>query len=161
MLEVLLALGLIALLGGVLIGGGSNLLADKPQSAEDVFWKTVQECRKQALKEGKDVRLGFDQKDKKFVVSDAAGVDAGTKDFPITAATDLTVTFLTTQKGASMMLIGGVAVETQTLPSVTFYADGTCMPFRLQIQQGASAQALAIDPWTCAPVLVAKDPNAP
>jgi len=161
MLEVLLALALIALLGGVLIGGGSNLLADKPQSADDVFWQAVQASRKQALKDGKDVRLGFDAKEKKFVLSDAASSGAAIKDFAIPAANDLAITFLTTQKGASMILLGGVAVETQTLPAVTFYADGTCTAFRLQIQQGSSTRTHAIDPWTCAQVLVAKDPNAP
>jgi len=161
MLEVLLALALIALLGGVLVSGGSSLLADKPISADDVFWKAVQECRKQSLKDAKDVRLGFDPKEKKFVLTETAGAGAALKEFPVAAANDLEVTFLTTQKGASMILIGGVAVETQTLPNVIFYSDGTCTPFRMQIQQGASTRVVSIDPWTCAQVLVAKDPNAP
>lgn len=160
MLEVLLALALIALLGTVLIGGGASLLADRPLSADDVFWKTVQECRKRALKDGKDVRLTFEAKEKKFVIADAAGLNPAKQDFSVTNATDLEVTFLTTQKGASMILIGGIAVETQTLPAVMFYADGTCTAFRLQIQQGAGTRTLSIDPWTCAQVLTPTDPNA-
>jgi hypothetical protein len=160
MLEILLGLALIALVGTVLIGGSASLLADKAVSADDVFWQAVQECRKRSLKDAKDVRLGFDQKEKKFVLTEAAGAGAALKEFPVVAATDLEVTFLTTQKGASMILIGGVAVETQTLPNVTFYSDGTCTPFRMQIQQGASTRVVSIDPWTCAQVLVAKEPNA-
>ena len=161
LLEILLGLALVALLGAVLIGGGASLLNDRPVTADEVFWKAVQECRKQSLKGEKDVRLGFDAKEKKFMLSEAAGSGAPIKDFSVPAGADLEVTFLTTQKGASMILIGGVAIETQTLPFVTFYSDGTCSPFRMQIQQGASARTIAIDPWTCAPVLTPSDPNTP
>ena len=34
-----------------------------------------------------------------------------------------------------------------------FYPDGTCTAFRVQFRVGANAWQLAIDPWTCAPVL--------
>lgn len=161
LLEILLSIAVIALLGSVLIGGGSRLLSDRAVTAEDVFWKTVQECRKTALKNGKDVRLGFDAKEKKFLLSDAKGLDPAVREFPIPSPGELELTFLTTQKGASMILLGGVAMETQTLPFVTFYSDGTCTPFRAQLQRSGSAQVLAIDPWTCAAVLAPADPNAP
>lgn len=162
LLEVLLALAIIALIATVLIGGSATLLSDRALTPSDVFWKTVQECRKTALKNGKDVRLSFEAKEKKFVLSDAAGLDQATREFPIPSpGDDLTLTFLTTQKGASMMLIGGVAVETQTLSSVTFYSDGTCTPFRTQIQRNSGVTVLSIDPWTCAAVLTPADPNAP
>lgn len=162
LLEILLALAIIALLASVLIGGSASLLNSRPVTPSEVFWKTVQECRKTALKSGKDVRLTFDPKEKKFIVSDATGLDPTAQEFPIlTPGDDLTLTFLTTQKGASMILLGGVAVETQTLPFVTFYSDGTCTPFRAQIQRNGAVQALAIDPWTCAAVLTPADPNAP
>ena len=162
LLEVLLALAIIALIASVLVGGSASLLSDRALTPTDVFWKTVQECRKAALKSGTDVRLAFEPKDKKFVVSDASGREAGTQEYPIPSpGDDLVFTFLTTQKGASMILLGGVAVETQTLPFVTFYSDGTCTPFRAQIQRNGGVTALAIDPWTCAAVLTPADPNAP
>lgn len=162
LLEVLLALAIIALIASVLIGGSASLLGDRAVTPTDVFWKTVQECRKTALKTGKDVRLAFEPKDKKFLVSDASGRESGTQEYPIPSpGDDLVLTFLTTQKGASMILLGGVAVETQTLPFVTFYSDGTCTPFRAQIQRNGGVTALAIDPWTCAAVLAPADPNAP
>ena len=61
--------------------------------------------------------------------------------------------FLSTQKARSLILVGGQAVETQTIPSVTFYGDGTCSPFRAQIRTGLTPRVLEIDPWTCAEVL--------
>jgi len=162
LLEVLLALAIIALLASVLIGGSATLLNDRVVTPSEVFWKTVQECRKTALKTGRDVRLAFDPKENKFLVSDAAGIESGAREFPLAAVgDDLVFTFLTTQKGASMILLGGVAVETQTLPFVTFYSDGTCTPFRAQIQRTTGVNTLAIDPWTCAAVLTPSDPNVP
>jgi general secretion pathway protein H len=162
MLELLLALAIVALIGTVLIGGSAALLQSRAVAPSEVFWKTVQECRKAALKNGADVRLSFEPKEKKFVLTNTSGLDASVQNFPIPSATDdLQITFLTTQKGASMILIGGIAVETQTLPYVTFYADGTCTPFRTQIQRTSGASVLSIDPWTCAAVLAPADPNAP
>jgi prepilin-type N-terminal cleavage/methylation domain-containing protein len=162
LLEILLALAIIALIGTVLIGGSASLLSDRAITPTEVFWKTVQECRKTALKTGKDIRLTFAPKEKKFVLADASGREGVAQEFAIPSpGDDLVFTFLTTQKGASMIMLGGVAVETQTLPSVTFYSDGTCTPFRAQIQRSSGVTALAIDPWTCAAVLTPPDPNAP
>lgn len=161
-LELLLALAIIALLGTVLIGGSAQLLSDKPISADEVFWKAVQQARKNALKTGAENQLTFvDDKDKgkAFFVSDGTA----TKGFPLPAATtvDLTVSFLTTQKGASAILVAGQLVETQTIPAVIFYGDGTCTAFRAQFQRGGNTHLVSIDPWTCAQVLTPPDPNAP
>ena len=159
LLEVLLSLAIIALLATVLIGGSAQLLNDKPVSADEVFWKCVQEARKAALKTERDTRLTFDAKEKKFVISDGGAA----KDFPIPArsAAELTVDFLTMQKGASSILIGGVLIETQTVPFVTFYSDGTCSAFRAQFMRNGASHVLSVDPWTCAPMLTPPDPNAP
>lgn len=161
-LELLLALAIIALLGGVLIGGSARLLSDQPVSADEVFWKAVQQARKSALKSGGEVQLTFvDDRDKgkRFVVSDGVAP----KEFPLAPATstDLAVTFLVAQKGGNAVLVAGTLVETQTIPGVTFYADGTCTAFRAQFQRGSGVHAVAIDPWTCAQVLTPPDPNAP
>jgi general secretion pathway protein H len=180
LLEVLLTLAIIALIGTVLIGGSSQLLADRPATAEDVFDKAVQEARKTALKSEKDVRLVFkkDGDTKRFALVDSAAPaapldpvlastfqqdpNAGVlKEFPVPNASDLDVTFLPSQKGGNMILVGGIAVETTTLPYVTFYTDGTCTPFRAQFARGGSNHIAAIDPWTCAPVLTPPDPNNP
>jgi general secretion pathway protein H len=161
-LELLLALAIVALIGTVLIGGSAQLLSDKPTSADDIFWKAVQQARKTALKTGNEVRLTFvDDRDKgkSFVVNDGTNP----QEFPLPPATtsDLAVTFLVAQKGGSAVLVGGTLVETQTIPFVAFYADGTCTAFRAQFQRANGVHSLAIDPWTCAQVLTPPDPNAP
>lgn len=157
LLELLLALGLIGLLATVLIGGSAQLLREKPVSADEVFWKVCSEARKTALTSGRDVRLAFaddHEHGRRFTVDDGTGP----RDFPVPVAGDLAVNFLSGQKVAgSAVILAGQVVETQALPSVTFYADGTCTAFRVQIRSGVDAHILSIDPWTCAPVLDATE----
>lgn len=149
-LEVLLSLALIALFATILVGSSARLLQDKAATPNEVFWKACQAARKSALKSNGDVRLTYDDKARAFVVS--SGPEA--RPFPIPRADrDLEVSFLTAQAGGSSILLGGTLVETQTQPYVTFYADGTCSPFRMQVHQGSHVDVISIDPWTCAEVL--------
>jgi general secretion pathway protein H len=152
LLEILLALALVALLAGALIGGSSALLADKPVSPDDVFWSTVRAARKSALNDQQDLNLRYDEKTKSFQLIAADGT---ARSFPIpVAAADLLVEFLAAQKTGGSILLGGTVVETEPLTGgVTFFADGTCTAFRLQIRANGGAHILAIDPWTCAPVI--------
>lgn len=164
LLEILLCIALIGLLAGVLVGGASSMLNAKTVSVDDVFWKAVQEARKTALQQGREVKLHyFDERERGRGF--AVGENGAGKDFSIPAVAgaptrDLTVEFISAQKG-NTILVGGLLLETQTLPSVTFYPDGTCTPFRLQIVRNGATHQLAIDPWTCAQILTPPDPNAP
>lgn len=172
LLEILLSIALIAMLAGALVGGAAHLLTDQPVTADEVFWKAVQEARKAALKGEKEVRLRFDREKKQFTLIDGfapkrLAADGFTEEetvikqfvIPPASATDLTIDFLGAGKGGPLNLIGGMAVETQPIGFATFYSDGTCMPFRVQIMRKGGSHVLSIDPWTCAAVLVV-DPNA-
>lgn len=167
---MLLAIAIIALIAGVLVGGSARLLNEQPISADEVFWKTVQEARKAALKTEHDIRMKFDKEKKSFVILDgnappALAADGFTREevplktFPVlSAGSDLTVEFLgASAKGASLILVGGVAIESQPIKFVTFYSDGTCSAFRVQIMRAGAAHYLSIDPWTCAEVLKVSD----
>jgi prepilin-type N-terminal cleavage/methylation domain-containing protein len=174
LLEVLLSLAIIALLASVLIAGAARLLTEQPLTADEVFWKAVQEARKTALKTEHDIRLKFDKEKKQFLIIDGVvpatlAADGFNKEevplktfaVPPVAAGDLTVEFLgASAKGGNAILVGGMLLESQTISYVTFYSDGTCMPFRAQIARNGASHILSIDPWTCAPVLLT-DPNAP
>jgi prepilin-type N-terminal cleavage/methylation domain-containing protein len=157
LLEVLLAIAVIALIVTGIIGISSHLLAARAASPDDIFWQACAAARKMALESGAETRLGFDDKTKAFVIGN--GLSSKNMAVP-SARDDLSVNFLTTQGGASSVLIGGALVETQTITYVTFYPDGTCTPFRLQIRQRDNVRALNIDPWTCARVLSGADSNA-
>ena len=175
LLEILLCIALIALLGGVLVGGASHLLTEQPTTPYAVFWKAVQEARKAALKSEHEIRLKYDRDKKHFYLVDGltpsalaedgvTRVEVPLKTFPLAAeiARDLTIDFLgASAKGGNAILVGGVLLESRTIPHVAFYSDGTCMAFRAQFARSSGNTILSIDPWTCAPVLTPADPNAP
>ena len=175
LLEILLSLAIIALLSGALIGLSVHLLNDQPVSADEVFWKAVQEARKAALKAEHEMRLKFDPQKKAFLIVDGLapavlGPDGITrveetplKELPVPSATtgDVTVEFLSAQKGGNTILVGGMLLESQPIPFVVFYSDGNCTAFRVQITRNGAVHQLSVDPWTCAPILTPPDPNAP
>ncbi len=151
LLEVLVTLALIALLTGVLVVGANSLLRDRPKTPEELFWSAVGEVRKEALLGNRDVRLRFDPAKGEFV---ASSEDGGVR-YPFVAKETAELDFLPPKSPGtfSAMLVGGELIETQTMPFVTFYRDGTCSPFRVQLKTRNGARVLEIDPWTCAPIL--------
>ncbi len=154
LIEILLALALITLIGTIFISGTNSLLADKSSSPDDQFWKACSEARKEALEEQRSVLLSFDQKARNFVLNDGARQ----KTLPVTGPDDLAIDLHPVKSdSSSSILIAGTLVETQPMAAATFYDDGTCTPFRVQIRTNSGAHMLAIDPWTCAPVLAKPD----
>lgn len=160
----------MALLAAVLIGGSAALLNEQPLSIDEVFWRTVQTARKEALTSEREIRVKFDAQKKQFnllegLAPPAPGPDGiipeeiPVKQIPVPAgnATDLAIEFLGAGKAGNSILVGGVLLESQPIPFVTFYSDGTCTPFRVQVARNGAVHTLAVDPWTCAPVLETKE----
>ena len=150
LLEILLVLALVALISGVLAVGVGHVFNNDHPAPEDVFWQACHAAQKLASFSDHDTSLSFDPKEKKLVWSN--GLETGTASFDA-AGNEVSVQFLQAVKGGSLILIAGQVVETQEVPRVMFYPDGTCMAFRVQFRIGANAWQLAIDPWTCAQVL--------
>lgn len=153
LLEVLVTLALILLLTGIVIGASVSLLRDRPVTGEEVVKYAIAQARRYAVENFREVRLSFDAKEKAFIAS----TEDGTRTFPVEFPGELQIEFLSAQKGGSVLL-GGDLVETARMPYVTFYPDGACSAFRAQLRTGGPARVLAIDPWTCAPMLEAKQP---
>jgi prepilin-type N-terminal cleavage/methylation domain-containing protein len=153
LIEILLVVALIGLISWILVGGSTALMTDKA-SPDDQFWKATAAARKEALEEGKSVVMTYEGKTKAFVLSDGSQ----TKTLPVTGADDLVIDFHPVKSdSSSMTLIGGTVVETEPLAAVTFYNDGTCTAFRVQLRSGGAAHILSVDPWTCAAVLSKSD----
>lgn len=150
LLEVLLVLALIGLMGTIFIGGSQALLTDKGRSLDEQFWQVCARARKMALEDRKSVLLSYDPKAKGFLLTDTSEKTS----VPVTGPDDAMIDFHSAQvESGSQVLVGGTLVETSPLTYVTFYNDGTCTPFRVQIRADSGAHLLAIDPWTCAPIL--------
>jgi prepilin-type N-terminal cleavage/methylation domain-containing protein len=153
LLEILVTIALIALLTGVLVVGVSRLLGDRPKSPDDLFWAAVEQARHDALLNNHDLRLSFDSKTHEFV----ALATGGETRYPFVPKETAEVDFLAPKSpGSSSVLIGGQLTETQTIPAVMFYHDGTCSAFRVQFKSRNGVRVFAIDPWTCAPMLSAE-----
>jgi general secretion pathway protein H len=151
LLEILLALALIAAIAATTMGLSTNLLNGRVATPEDVFWKASEAARRSALKSGIEVDLGFDDKQKAYTISD--GTTVRTMAIP-KADPDLSVDFLGPPGGASSsVLLGGTLLETGSVAHAAYYEDGTCSPFRVQFRAKGSAHVISIDPWTCAKVL--------
>jgi prepilin-type N-terminal cleavage/methylation domain-containing protein len=154
LLEVLMVLALLGLMSGLFITAARSFTDERSRTAEDVFWQMVRESRKRALLTGQPVRVTYvaplKDEDAALVMT-ADGVE---ERLSFTGMGNVKMDFLSRDKTRSSILVGGQAIETQTVPAVTFYGDGTCTPFRVQIRTNANAvRTLSIDPWTCAEVL--------
>ena len=150
LLEVLVTIALIALLTGVLVVGTSRMLGDRPKTPDELFWLAAAAARKQALLNNEPVRLSLDTKSREFILTSAAETR-----MPFVPAQLAEIEFLPPKSPStySAILIAGDLVETRTQPFVTFYGDGTCSPFRVQLKSSTQTRVLEIDPWTCAPML--------
>lgn len=151
LVEVILVLAVVVLVGTLLIPGASSMLRQMSgEEPEQIFWDSVIAAREQALTGNHTVELRFDKEKHQLQWSDLAGMQR--KELP----EGVSLQFLQQLAGSSILL-GGQLVETQEVPVMRFYADGTCDAVRVQIQRKDSPPAtLAIDPWTCAPVLTVK-----
>lgn len=155
-LELMVVIALISLLAAVLVTGGLHLTRDGSATPEETFWNAVTEARRMALLSGRDVHMSFvgaakGEKERALVIR---ALDGTEKRIPFEPTSgELIMDFLSAQKGGSSILLASQIVETSTVPFVTFYGDGTCSPFRVQIRTGGEARVIRIDPWTCALVL--------
>ena len=150
LVEILLVLALIAVIGTVVTAGIAHVFSEDHPTPDDVFWKACRSAERMATLGESEVSLGFDARERRFVWTSGRETDQAAFD---PAGGEIGVQFLEAQAGGSLILIAGQVVETQEVPRVTFYPDGTCSAFRVQFRSGDKTWQLAIDPWTCAPVL--------
>jgi prepilin-type N-terminal cleavage/methylation domain-containing protein len=150
LVEILLALALLALVGAVLLPSAGGLL--RPHDAgrpDDVIAEVLQEVRREAVLTGREVALRFDAGTQRFAWD-------GSQRPLSRKGSKVTVDFLRPSV-TTAVLIGGRMVETDTVPVLRFFPDGTCDPVRVQWRvAGGAGQIMAIDPWTCAPGLEVK-----
>ena len=148
LVEVILVLAVMMLLGALLLPGVNSMLrATSTEEPDRIFWDSVIAAREQALTTNQTVPLHFDKEKNAIRWGDEPGAQQKT------VPPGVSVQFLQAARGTAILL-GGVLVETQEIPLVRFYPDGTCDRFRVQLRRDQEPpQIIAIDPWTCAPML--------
>ncbi len=148
LVEVLLALAIMALLGTLLLPGVNSIMRSLSTSEPDqVVWATLNQVREQALTGNRPIWLQSGKDNTRLNWSD--GQANWTKELPAGCRVQL----LQARPGGQV-LIGGQLIETKEVAGVRFYPDGTCDAFRVQLRKDSAAtQILAVDPWTCAPII--------
>jgi type II secretory pathway pseudopilin PulG len=149
LVEILLILSLLTLAIAVLLpAAGALLRGAHGETAEDSVFAMMQDARRQAVLSGREVALRYDPGLQDLIWSD--GRQSGRRTIEDGKAT---VEFL--RPGSGAILLGGELVETNPVKEMKFYADGTCDLISLQLRfTDRAPRVIAIDPWTCAPVLV-------
>ena len=144
LIEVLLVLALLALFSALFIPGVNSILRQiNERGPEQSLAETIIAARGAALESGRTVTLTYDD-EKRTLRADNPSVS----DLVIEAGHQLT---LLPPTAGAVILLGGQAVETGELRRIRFFADGTCDPFRVRLQQGKEATRVwTADPWTCA-----------
>jgi type II secretion system protein H len=148
LIEILLVLALMALAGAALLPAAGALFRQSAgENPGDLVAGVLQEVRREAVLAGRPVTLRFDAEAQRF------SWDGSTGGSRAASGPRLKVDFLRAGL-TSAVLIGGQAVETGSVPDLTFYPDGTCDRVRVQLRpEAGGAEILSIDPWTCAPGL--------
>lgn len=146
LIEVLLAIALLALVAALFIGGASSLMRAREPRPSDIFWQVVAAARESAVTSGQPVSLHIDGDTGALVLLGAGGGSS-------TPVPGCRVTLLSATERRTVLL-GGRIEETAIRPHVWFYPEGTCDPFRAQfVETGDRRSVVHVDPWTCAPVL--------
>lgn len=150
LIEILLVVALLGLLAFGFITGAADLFRTKEPRAEEIFWQAVIAARQLALESDQTITLRYDG-EKHLLLW---GVQGSASEHPLAfPGKQLEFLPVTTQ---GMILLGGQLTETDSIKLVRFYADGGCDAFRVQLVDSTDRRAvLAIDPWTCAPMIAA------
>lgn len=143
---MVLVLAVIALLSALLLPGVNSMLKAMDREEPDrLFWSALTAARELALTTDRTVALRFDDRKKLLTWGDGTGRQQKLPE-------GVTIKLLQARQG-NAVLLGGVLIETDEIPAVRLYSDGTCDQFRAQILRGGSpAQIIMVDPWTCAPM---------
>ena len=144
LIEILLVLALLALFSALFIPGVNSILRQiNERGPEQALAETILAARGAALESAKTVTITYDA-ERRVLRADNPAV----ADLALEAGTALT---LLPPTGGAVILLGGQAVETDELRRIRFFADGTCDPFRVRLQENKEAARIWVaDPWTCA-----------
>ncbi len=144
LVEILLVLALLALLAAVFIPGVNSILREiSSRGPEQIISETILAARGAALETGRTVELNYNGEERQFTWNAALPP-------PKPLPAEIKLTLLPVETG-NVVLLGGEMTETGDLKQVRFFPDGTCDPFRVQVQEGKNpARRLSVDPWTCA-----------
>lgn len=146
LLEVLIALGLCAIVSGLWVAGAAGMMRGAArEEPEDVLLDRLQVLRRLAVERGAPVEVAL------LDDGDRLAWGEGPGDGLILPNTEERRARLTGPATEGLVLLGGVA-QAAPLPRVRLYPDGTMDRARVEILRGGRTTFLELDPLTCAPL---------
>lgn len=149
LVEVLLAVALVAVLGTVFVLNIGTLLRDNELEAlEREYWRAVDAARTGAVFKQQSHFIEWDPKGHRFLVISVGTIEAFELDTESMGDPEIEVLFEEIAPENSYVLIAGKLVAKREIVKVGFFPDGTCSPFEVSMKIGAYETRFQMDPWT-------------
>ncbi len=150
LIELMLTLALIALLSSIFVWNINALLKQgELEALQNEMWSAVEKAKQSAVFTRTPHRIRFDDEQQAFMVS------AGGEEVPFKVDTsgmgegvEIEVVFKVVLPRDGYRLVRGELVTHREIESVTFYPDGTCTPFSVDLKIAEYESVYQIDPWT-------------
>lgn len=150
LIEMMLTIALIAMLSSLFIWNINSMLKQgELEALQNELWKAVEQAKQSAVFSRTPRVVRFDKELQAFIVS------AGSEQLTFEVDTDsfsegveIEVIFSETLPKDGYRLVRGELVTQREIESVTFYPDGTCTPFSVDLKIAEYESSFQIDPWT-------------
>ena len=146
---MMLTIALIALLSTMFVWNIKTLLKQGEMEAlQNEFWSAVEKAKQRAVFSRLPCVVRFDIDQQAFVVSAGGESSVFEVDSEALGEVEMEVLFMETLPRDGYRLIRGELVTRREIDSVTFYPDGTCTPFTVDLRIAEYEASYQIDPWS-------------
>ncbi|HAT60746.1 MAG TPA: hypothetical protein DCS60_08260 [Opitutae bacterium] len=150
LIELMLTMALIALLSSLFIWNINALLKQgELEALQNELWGVVEKAKQAAVFSRQPHKVRFDEKLKSFMVSsgeEEIAYQVDTSGFGEEVEIEVFFKMILPKDG--YRLVRGELVTYREIESVTFFPDGTCTPFSVDLKIGEYKSGYQIDPWT-------------
>lgn len=149
LIELLIVIGLIAMVGGLVVINAQAILSGLGEEPVDrILQKAVREARFQAAYLKEPVRLRFDEESMAFTITGEAGNALGRFPTGLSESASLEITFeqILPEEG----LFRSNRLRTLEIPAVVFRPDRSSTPFQVTIEQDRASSGFTqrYDPFS-------------
>lgn len=148
--ELMLTMALIALLSSLFIWNIQSLLKQgELEGLQNELWSAVEKAKQSAVFSRVPHRVRFDPENQAFMVSaDDQEVPFKVDTSGLGEGVEIEVIFKLMLPRDGYRLIRGELVTHKEIETITFYPDGTCTPFTVDLKIAEYESSYQIDPWT-------------
>jgi len=149
LVEILLAVALVAMLSSVFVLNVNSLLRDgELETLEREYWRAVETARSGSVFKQQVHLVEWDAKGYRFLVKSAGQTEVFEVDRSQMGDLEIEVFFEEVAPENSYVLIAGELVAKREIATVSFFPDGTCSPYTVSLRVAEYETSFQMDPWT-------------